>query len=465
MKKNIIVKALDYVMETFNNYTSINPGTPRHNKDEISQGQRAAQNIIQASQNSTSSITSSDEKVKILRNIANESEILRSVIDMKKNQISKFEYNIINSKNVKDNNNLNKRREKYIDFFNSFNKIDDFSVLIRKMTEEICVVDRIALEPIYSMDGKIEYFNLIDAMTIKLIIDGTGRLNICSKEREDFYFNNPMERVLIEDCAYQQIINGQVVKNFTYNQLIVKNFDQLISNPLHTNSLVNKCLKAATISMMKDVDIVKYMKDGNLSNILIGTDTTKDYTPSQLEQYQEFMNKDLRKKNILKIIPWKLDLFETKRIEMKTELDDFIARRICATFGVSPQSFVNDSNRSTAQVASKNEIEYAKTFLSFFENLFNLILTKYFNETELKFSFSLNQEVDEKTKAQIYDIYIKNNVMKINEVRVSLGLSELTDEEIKNINQSNNKDKNSIQAQEDNRNNANDQELDLSKIE
>ena len=465
MEKNFIVKSLDFLKDRFYNGTSLNPGKPLVAKPDINPDQKAMNYELDTSFNMVSTTTTNDEHVE-LRRISNECEVLRSIIDIKKNQISKFKFIIKNKNGIQDNNNLNKRRDFYINFFNHLDKIDSFSTNIRKLTEELCVVDRIALEPIYSLSGQVEYFNIIDACTIKPILDGTGRLNICSEEREKFYYENPNAPIEKEDISYQQLIRKQVVKSFTYKQLIFKIYDKKLHAPFDINSLVKKSEKVASILIMKDIDVFKYMKDGNLSNILIGADSDKDYTPEQLSQYEKVMNATLRKKNIMKLMPWKLDVFETKRVEMKTELEEYCARRLCAMFGVSPQPFIKDGNRATAQVAANQEIEQVKPFLDFYAEIFNEILVSYFNEKQLEFDFDINEENDEETLSKINNSYLLSGVLTINEVRNELGYSELTEKQLKEFyDRTSGNSGLSMQAEDKNRENATkrDQNLDESK--
>lgn len=130
-------------------------------------------------------------------------------------------------------------------------------------------------------------------------------------------------------------------------------------------------------------------------------------------------------------VPNGVNSVNTKEGMLKDQYDEWLAKVVCYTFSVSPQHFLSSMNRATAQVAADNSKEEGlEPIKAWLKNLIDYIIWKYFGYKDLELEYVDNKDPDLLQQAQIDDIYLKNGVYGVNEVRAKLGLDALSDEEL-----------------------------------
>jgi hypothetical protein len=119
---------------------------------------------------------------------------------------------------------------------------------------------------------------------------------------------------------------------------------------------------------------------------------------------------------------------QTKEPELKSALDEWLARVICLAFSMSPQSLVSNLNRATAETQKDlSEEEGLFPILNWIKSLIDEIIEREFFSPDLEFVWGQDAQIDPSVQASILTDYTGKGIMKINEARQRLGLEPLDD--------------------------------------
>jgi hypothetical protein len=112
-----------------------------------------------------------------------------------------------------------------------------------------------------------------------------------------------------------------------------------------------------------------------------------------------------------------------KQPELKTEVDEWLARIISYAFSVSPQPFVREMNRATAQTAKESLLEEGlQPLLTYFAELFNFVIRKYCGVTDLEFTWQDQEPEDQTAEGNLCAELVLSAILTPNERRARLGL-------------------------------------------
>lgn len=350
---------------------------------------------------------------KELRLLADNCNILRTVIETRKDQVSRFNYTfkLKNSKKKLDDARMNE----LMTFFASPDKRNDWPTWVRALLEDLFVIDAPTLYPQMTRGGKLFALELIDGATIKKVIDQNGRTPI-----DD---TSP---------AYQQILKGVAAIDYTYNELIYKPRN-IRTNKIYGYSPVEQVIMTINTAIRRQVQQLSYFTEGNTPNLIFNT--PPEWNPDQIKKFQiwwDEINQGGSKSNA-KFVPDGVTPFNTKPEPLKNEFDDWLARIVCYSFSISPQPFIKEMNRATAETAATTSIdEGLMPILQWVKNLMNYILPIYFGYSDVEFDWLHDVEADPLTKAQIDKIYVDSGIKTVNEVRKDIGLEPIDEDKLKN---------------------------------
>jgi HK97 family phage portal protein len=349
-----------------------------------------------------------------LRNLATYYDILRIIIDKRKDQISNFEWSIV-PEDAKTGQKIDPKTQAKIDMVRKFMEKPDgrlsWSRWLRMVIEDFLVLDAVALWPVYK-GNTCTAVEVVDPATIKLIIDASGR-------KPDPPYP-----------AYQQILHGVPASNYTRDELLY-----FISNPasnrLYGWSKVEQIVVTIQIGLRRELSQLQYFTDGNIPDAIAGV--PDNWTPTQIGQLQQAFDAMLAgntaERRKLKFVPGdasKIMMMRSEDANLKTEFDEWLVRVICFNFGVNPSPFLNQVNRATAQSAQEEAHEEGLgPSLAYIKNLVDTIIHKALRVEGVEFKWTMQSDIDAATQATIDDTYIKAGVYSIDEVRQRMGLEAL----------------------------------------
>lgn len=340
-----------------------------------------------------------------MRALADSYDLLRLVIETRKDQISKLEWTIKSSDNT---GSLNDARIKEIKEFLKFpDQEHDWNTWIRAVLEDLFVLDAPTIYPRMTNGGNMYSLELIDGSTIKRVIDNTGRTP------------------LPPDPAYQQILKGVPAVNYSRDELVYSPRN-IRTHKIYGYSPVEQIIMTVNIALRRQIYQLNYYTEGNVPEALIGV--PPEWNPDQIAQFQKYWDSllegDLNARRHAKFIPGGLAYQATKEPILKDEYDEWLARIVCFAFSVSPSPFVKQMNRATAQTQQEVAIEEGLApVMAWIKSVINLVIWKYFGYKDLEFSWQEEPPMDPLEQAQVNDIYVRNGIKSVDEAREELGLN------------------------------------------
>jgi hypothetical protein len=115
--------------------------------------------------------------------------------------------------------------------------------------------------------------------------------------------------------------------------------------------------------------------------------------------------------------------------DLKTQLDEWLARIICFTLGLNPQAFVKSMNRATSEQAQDTaEAEGQQPVINWFEDVCNECIRRLGYGDDYEFAFRVRREQDGLKQMQIDVGYLAKGVWTVNDVLRDLGM-DIVDED------------------------------------
>lgn len=291
-----------------------------------------------------------------------------------------------------------------------FEPESDFETFLSKILDDLMVIDAVAIEPRKTNGGEVYAFDYVDPSTITLKINTDGR------------------RPAPPEIAFQQILYGIPANDFTSEELLY--FRRSVrSYKLYGHSPVEKLLLIINTQELHALDWLNFYTTGNVPLGFINGET--GWTPEQIKQYQEWLDEfnDLERRAGLTVIPADAK-YQAAKIEFARRIEEaeWLAREICAGYGVSPSAYVKQVNRATAQNASEEEddqalIPWARASCRIINTCKRTAFGPKYDDVE--FEFRPRQDPDAEKQAGIDKVYLSTGVYQIDEVRAREGKEPL----------------------------------------
>jgi SPP1 gp7 family putative phage head morphogenesis protein len=346
----------------------------------------------------------------MLRAFADNYDLLRLVIETRKDQISKMDWSFV----MKDKKATpSSKIDELIAFFKYPDRENDWDTWIRVLIEEMLVTDATSVYPRLTLGGDVYSMELIDGATIKRLIDNTGRTPLPP---------NP---------AYQQIIKGLPAVNYNSDELIFRPRNKRV-HKFYGFSPVEQVIMTVNIAMRRQVYQLNYYTEGNVPEMLIGVPET--WNPGQIAEFQgywdELLEGNLKKRRQARFVPGGMNPIPTKESILKDGYDEWLARIICFAFNISPQSLVAMMNRATAETAQQQAMQEGLAPLQkWIKNLIDYIVVKYFGITDIEFQWEEEEDVSPEKQKDILVGYVQAKIITDDEAREALGRDPFTPEQ------------------------------------
>jgi Phage portal protein/Phage Mu protein F like protein len=352
-----------------------------------------------------------------LRNLADAYFLVRAVIETRKDQVRKLTWRL--AKKLKNGDAPQKSRrdsesdpvvQKLTNFLKFPDGFNDWETWICMLLEDLFVIDAATLAVDRTKGGEILGLRPVDGATIHPLYSPAG------------------VRPMPPERAYQQIIKGMVNKNITIDNLLYMPRNVRV-NKLYGFSPVEQIILIVNLGIRRALHQIAHYTTGNIPDALCMVPA--EWDTEQIKQFQSYfdaaLSGNLAARRKITFIPGgggkdsgKANLEFTKPLQLKDEMDEFLARIICFTFSLPPTAFIKQQNRSNSQQQQKTALEEGlEPIKVWIANRINYIIQspRLFNQPEIEFAWNDDPEVDPLVQAQIDKIYISCGKSSIDEVR------------------------------------------------
>jgi hypothetical protein len=354
-----------------------------------------------------------------MRALADNYDILRLVIETRKDQIARLSWGFkpkvpgpsISSQEADDEQ--KRQIEQAYQIFEFPDLEHNWDQWLRMLNEDMLVIDAPTIYPRKARGGQIYAFEILDGGTITRKLSADGR--------------TPEP----PDVAYQQILKGLPAVDYSKDELVY-----FPRNPrswkVYGYSPVEQIIRIVNIALRRMLHQLAYYTEGNVPEALIGVPET--WTVDQIREFQVYwdslMEGNLAQRRHAKFVPGEIskNVHETKTGAFDADgfADEWLARIVCYCFSVSPQPFVRMMNRATAENAQQMaQQEGLEPFLLWSKNLIDFLTWKYLGLKRIEFAWDSRPTPKPLEQAQIDEIYIRNGVKGIDQIRDRNGDSPL----------------------------------------
>lgn len=337
-----------------------------------------------------------------LRMLADTWDLLRTIIETRKDQVCQLEWNIV----PRDPTKTEDPRSKDIEaWFQSPDKEHTWEEWLRMLLEDLLVIDAPCLYPRLANDGTLYGLEPVDGSTIKRVIDERGRTPIA-----------PL-------VAYQQILKGVPATDYDRDTLVYRPRN-LRTNKVYGYSPVEQIIVTINTALNRQVSQLQFYTQGSTPDLILSV--PESWTPDQIKQFKFYWDSILKGNTGARrgtmFVHNGMKPVNTKDKLMQDGMGEWLARVACFAFSMSPSPFIQDQNRGqAAQMATQAKEEGLEPMMAWIRNLMNYILNKYFAAPDLMFRWTRDMETDPLTRAQVFNIKTRAGAMTANEWRAKDG--------------------------------------------
>ena len=353
-----------------------------------------------------------------LRQLADGWDLLRLVIETRKDQIARLAWSI---KPRAGGGKPDARCATIAAFLARPDGIHGWADWLRLLLEELLVIDAAALFCRRTRSGRLSALLPIDGATIKPVIDAWGRTPQA----------DTMDGRVVWPTAYQQVLKGFPAVDYTTRDLIYRPRNVRV-NRAYGYSPVEQVVTTVNIALRRQLFLLEYFTEGNIPDSLIGV--PEGWTPDQIASYQKYWDAyfsgDSGRRRRAKFVPGAAaqSFVQTKEPELKSTFDDWLARLVCLAFSISPQALVSQMNRATAEVQKTlSEEEGLAPLLAWVKALVDDVIANELDGPDLEFAWTPTETIDPAQQETILSSYTSRGILTLNEARAALGREPLAD--------------------------------------
>ena len=353
-----------------------------------------------------------------LRRLADGYDLLRLVLETRKDQVARMSWAIGPRTPGGDTGPID-RITAATRFFQRPDGIHGWVDWLRLLLEEMFVVDAASLYMQRDRAGRLLRLLPLDGATIKPVIDAWGRIPQPYEENGRTLY----------PIAYQQVLKGIPAVDYSVRDLLYRPRNIRVHRAYGFGP-VEQVVTTVNIALRRQAFLLDYFTEGNIPDSLIGVPET--WTPDQIATYQRYWDAyfdgDLARRRRAKFVPGGVarTFVQTKEPELKSAFDEWLARIVCFAFSVSPQAFVQQQNRATAETQKElSEKEGLVPILSWIKSIVDDLLAAEFDAPDLEFIWRADNELDPVAQETMLSSYATKGILTINEARAALGRAPL----------------------------------------
>lgn len=356
-----------------------------------------------------------------LRALADSYDLVRLVIETRKDQLCKLKFKVRLKKDDNDADDAVASPEQaaaiaeITKLLKRPDGVNRWRPWLRSLLEDLFVIDAPTVYCQRNRGGKLISLKPIDGGTIKVVIDDWGRTPMPYM----------LEGKMIYPPAYQQVLKGFPAVNYSVRDIIYRPYNRRV-HKIYGYSPVEQIIVTVNIALRRQAFTLAYYTEGNIPESLIGTPDS--WTPEQVGAFQKMWDQmftgNLAARRHAKFVPGGVakTYIPTKEPDLKNPMDDWLARIVCFAFSVSPQQLVAMMNRATAVTsgdqAKEEGVEPVKEWVI---ELVNDIIETEWQRDDLEFAFDEEVEVDQEKQKDIVTAYVDSGILTINQGLEMLG--------------------------------------------
>jgi SPP1 gp7 family putative phage head morphogenesis protein len=353
-----------------------------------------------------------------LRALADNYDVLRLVIEKRKDQMECLKWTIQKRDVASTANNESQRKDQKVDeaiaFFQSPDKEHTWADWLRILLEDLFVIDAPCIYPRKTLGGDLYALEVIDGATIKRVLDNTGRLP------------------LPPETAYQQILHGMAAVDYTADELVYRSRNNR-SYKVYGYSPVEQIIMTVNIALKRQIHALEYYTAGSVPDALVGVPET--WPADDIQRFQEYwdllLSGETAERRKMRFVPGELsrNFKETKQPPLKDVYDEWLARVVCFAFSVEPTPFVAQVNRNVAETSREQSLSDGMSSLkNWVKALIDDVLARYMDMAAYEFVWREEESLNPKEQAEIYAIYKNAGILTADEIRAELGKEPLPEQ-------------------------------------
>ena len=346
-----------------------------------------------------------------LRRFSEQYDIARAVINRRKRQLNGLEWEIIpKEKGVEANTKIASIIREQIDDIGGY-KVR-FREFLDTMTEDLLVLDALAVYKRPNLGGGLYSLEVIDSSTIQLRVDESG--------------GTPMP----PEVAYKQVIRGATVFEFNADEMYYEMMNPRSSSPYGLSPLETLVLTVST-ALKSDIFNMHMLTEGNIPEGLFSVPET--WNPDQIREFQEVWDSmlagDTRATSKMKFTPPGTYTPTMKPDDMRyRELQTWLMKKTCMLFDIQPQElgFTETVNLNNGEVQQDiGEHAGLIPLARFFEELFADIIQIDLGFPDYKLKFLGLDNEDDDAIAKTNQTRIFSGQATVDEIRTEQGQEPL----------------------------------------
>jgi HK97 family phage portal protein len=345
-----------------------------------------------------------------LRGLAERWDLLRLVIETRKDQIESLDWAIQPRKVSAEGRTAARSDDPRIAWLEAFLRFPDrehgWGGWLRMLLEDLFVIDAPTLHIRRDRKGGLWALEVMDGATVKRVLASDGRTP------------------LPPDPAYQQVLKGVPAVDYTAEELIYAPRNPR-PHKIYGLSPVEQIVMTANIALRRQVSQLNYFTEGNTPEALIGVPDA--WTPDQIRQFQEYwdalLQGNLGARRHTRFVPGGLKYQPMREPPLKDEFDEWLARVVCFAFSIPPTAFSTQTNRATAETAQQAALaEGLAPLQRWLKALIDRVIGQVLGWQDLEFAWADTLPADPAQQAQILTAYVAAGIKTRNEARAQLGL-------------------------------------------
>lgn len=344
-----------------------------------------------------------------LRGLAEAYDLLRLIIETRKDQVSAYRWQIAPADEEAEKGAHADEVKRVTAFFKRPNPDQSWREFIRAVVEDDSICGSVALYPRRTLGGEVISLTPVDVATIKLLIDEFG--------------NRPIS----PSPAFQQVLKGVPATDLTREDLQYWMRNQRTWK-LYGYSPVEQVIITVNIALRRQAFLLEYYTEGSIPDAILGV--PESWSPEQIKEFQTWwdstMSGQTGERRKLKFMPEVKNVIlpkDTAQI-LTDATDEWLARILCFAFSISPTALLKMVNRAAGEeinLSAKEDgtlplIEWlGEKFTDFIQDPQGL------NAPNVRWAWKVEKEVDPKIAAEIRQGDVKAGIVMIDEARESIG--------------------------------------------